>query len=46
MPTYLRNWYLQKLIDTKEKENEAQQKALKKQKGPGISRPSFARPNK
>ena len=46
MPSYLRTWYLQKLIDTRQKENEAQEKAMNKNKGPKISRPSFAKPNR
>ena len=39
MPTYLRNWYLQKLADVREAELNAQKKAMKK--GTQIHRPSF-----
>ena len=46
MPTYLRNWYLQKLVDTKDKEQEAQDRAMKKSKGPNVHRPSSAGPRR
>jgi|TARA_Y100000361_G_C10879564_1_gene198500 hypothetical protein len=41
MPTYLRNWYLQKLADVREAELKAQQKSMKK--GTQIHRPSFGK---
>ena len=39
MPTYLRSWYLQKLVDTRQAEKKAAEKANKK--GTTIHRPSF-----
>ena len=30
MPTYLRNWYIQKLADVREEENKAYKQATKK----------------
>ena len=39
MPIYMRNYYLQKLIEVKKKEEEAIEKTKKNKSG--ISRPSF-----
>ena len=41
MPVYLRNFYMKKLTDTKQKENDEIQKAQQRAKGKGVSRPSM-----
>ena len=41
MPTYLRNWYIQKLADVREEENKAYKQATKK--GTQMPRPSFGK---
>ncbi len=44
MPVYLRMWYLNKLADTRKAENDAQEKAMKPNKGTQIHRPQFEKP--
>ena len=44
MPTYLRMWYLQKLAETRKKENDAANKNNKKT--PTIHQPTFEKPKR
>ena len=46
MPVYLRMFYLNKLSDTRQKENEAVEKRNKKSNTPQIHRPTFEKPTR
>ena len=44
MPVYLRMWYINKLVETKKKENDAHERSMKKSNTPTIHRPRFEKP--